>query len=61
MAMTGGTDSHTCIAVKENVAIDIFNPDAPGAFSDEFERRTRIGRIHKLCIRLDDLLAIRTW
>src|SRR6185503_12479169 len=59
-AVTGRTDSYAGVAVEKNVAVHVFDPHAAGTFSDEFEGWARVGWVYKLCIRFDDLFAVRT-
>src|SRR5262245_55990922 len=60
MAVAGRTDSHAGVTVEKNIAVHVFDPNAAGTFSDEFEGWPRVGWIHKFCVRFDDLFAVRT-
>src|SRR6266446_8824273 len=61
MAMARRTDRNSGVAIEENVSIDIFYPNSPRAFGNELEGRSGIRRGNELCIRLDNLAALRTW
>jgi hypothetical protein len=38
MTMTRGADCNSGVAIEEEVAINVLDPNALGAFSDKFER-----------------------
>src|SRR5215213_94027 len=61
MAVTSRADADAGVAIQEQVAVHVFNPDAAGPFRNEFKGRPRVGWVNKLCIRFDDLLAVWAW
>src|SRR5829696_5360239 len=61
MAVSRRTDGDAGVAVEKNVAVDVFNPNSAAALGHEFKGRSGVGRVNKLCIRFDDLLAFGAW
>jgi hypothetical protein len=60
MAVARRADSHSGIAIKKDIAIDVFNPNALGALGNKFERWSRIRWRNKLCVGRNDLGALWT-
>ena len=60
VAMAGRADRNPCVAVEENVSINILHPNSVRPLGDEFEIRSRVSWIHVLSIGGDDLFGIWT-
>jgi len=60
MAMPRGADRDPCVAVQEQISIDVLYPDAVAPFGDKFVIGTRITRCHPFGIGFDDLLGVRS-
>src|SRR5258707_8688819 len=57
MAVSSRTYGDAGVAVEEDISVDVFDPYTAAAFSHQLERRSRIGRIHKLRIGLNNFAA----
>ena len=53
MTVSGRTHGDAGVAIEKKIAVNILDPDARGAFGDEFECRARISRVNELRVRLD--------
>src|ERR1700682_3922212 len=54
MAMAGRANSHAGVAIKKDIAINVFDPDALRMIGDQLEVRPWIGWSYKLRIGRDD-------
>jgi hypothetical protein len=59
--MSRGANGYTRVAIKKNVPVNVFHPNALSPFRNEFKFWTRIRGSDVTSIGLDDLFPLRTW
>ena len=58
MTMAGRTNGDACVAIQEDVPINILDPDTAGTFGYQFEGRAQNKRVNVFVVSFDNLLSI---
>jgi hypothetical protein len=61
MAVSRRTDGDASIAIKEDISVNVMNPNSLGKVGNQFERRSWIRRSNKFGVCFDNSLGFRPW